>query len=151
MRVARADAAPHSKWRSQLERATRNLLFRLNGLRPLSLRRTVLAPGPAPDQLLRLDGRDSIANRLCVRGLARQLLHLQPTRAAGQLPDPAEAAQGRTGEALRTHGRAGRRIFEREATLRSLQRDGFGRICQNKCQIGPQLYSELSTGPRPRA
>src|SRR5207244_12267293 len=90
----------HPKRRRQLEHANRNPLARLDGLRTLSLRRTVRPPRSAPNQLLRLDGRDPAAYRVRVRGLARQFLYLQPTRAAGQLSHSAKTAQDRAAEAI---------------------------------------------------
>src|SRR6266404_922498 len=73
--VAPADAGHHSKRRRKrrsspdIERASTNLVARLDGLRSLSLRRTLFAAGQAPDQLLRVDGRDFIADRVRVRGV----------------------------------------------------------------------------------
>src|SRR5438445_11934274 len=101
----RAVAVRHLKSRSKrqcgsdLERA-RTYFAGLNGLRSLSLRRTVRASGAASDQLLRLDGRDFVANRLLLRRLAWQLLHLQPTGAPRQLSNPAKVAQDRADKTL---------------------------------------------------
>src|SRR6267143_2387589 len=94
----------HSKRRrksqsgSGLELANRNPLARLDGLRHLSLRRTVRTPRSAPDQLLCLDHRHFVADRIRIRGLAGQFLHLQSTGAAGQLSHSAKAAQDRAAE-----------------------------------------------------
>src|SRR5437588_9222339 len=104
-RAEPAAVGRHSKWRSKrpsgsdLERA-RFHPARLDGLRPLSVRRTVRAARAAPNQLLRLDGRDFTADGVRVCRLARQFLHLQPTRTAGQLSYSAEAAQDRAAQAI---------------------------------------------------
>src|SRR5947208_1453928 len=105
MRVALAAAELHSKRQTNrqskrdIERALPKFVADLNGLRSISLRRILLlAPGPAADQLFCVDSRDLVADGFRVRGLARKFLHLQSTRAAGQLSHSAKAAQGRADE-----------------------------------------------------
>src|ERR1051326_7725759 len=145
-----ADAERRSKQPVLLENEAFPAPVFLNGSRLLSLRtspqlRTVAAK---KNKLLRLGGHDSSPHRVRLRGLARELLHFLATGAAAELQNSKEAPQDRTRETLRADGGPGRRIPDREATLRSLHRDEPDRAVDRERGAGAQLHPQLSAGPR---
>src|SRR5438067_8515015 len=144
-----AAAAHLSKQHVLLENESLPKLAGLDGSGLHSLRGRLPASA-AKKQPLRLVGYDSAPHWICLRGVARQLLHFLATGAPGELSHPQEAAQNRTEQTLRIDRRARRRIPHRQTTLRSLHRHEPDRAGENKRGTDSQLHPEFPAGPRPR-
>src|SRR5205085_12579414 len=147
------DAGRLSKHRLLLENETFTRPAPLNASRlfPLRTGPGLWAVATEKNKLLRLGGRDPPADWIRLRGLARQLLHFLATRTAAELSDPEEASQNRAGETLRADRRAGRRVPDFTATLRSLHRAEPDRADDLERGAGAQLHPKFPAGPRPRA